>query len=54
MQWHTLPRKLNTQSLQRFGSHHHDFTPTEMHALIGVGALAVVTAILALLALTFW
>lgn len=54
MRWDTLPRRLHYQDLkQQLGMHHHDITPTEIHVLIGLGALATVGMILAFLAWSF-
>lgn len=54
MRWDTLPRKLHYQDLKQWhGLHHHELTQTEMHVLIGLGALAVVGMILGFLAWSF-
>ena len=55
MRWAALPRKLHYQDLERwYGSHRHEFTPAEIHALIGLGALAAVAGLMALLAWGFY
>jgi hypothetical protein len=48
MRWDILPRKFHYQDLERwYGSHRHQFTSAEIHALIAVGAVAAVAGILA-------
>jgi len=55
MRWDSVPRKLHLQTLEQwYGSHHHDFSPAEMHALIGVAALAAVGAVLGFVVWSFW
>lgn len=49
MRWDVLPHRMHPQDLARwYESHRHEFTPAEMHAMIGVGALAAVAGIMAL------
>jgi hypothetical protein len=53
MRWDTLPRRFYPNLRLRHGVRHHEFSQTEMHVLIGFGALAAVAMILGFLAWSF-
>lgn len=54
MRWDVLPNRTHHQGLARwYESHRHEFTPSEIHAMIGIGAVAAVAGIMALVAWGF-